>query len=75
MPSSPEFGVYKAYSLVVCIFHNNYACAASRGLSVQSSFKLKLSPHLIIHSSNIKITEPIGQGKLAALALLSKINV
>ena len=37
---------------------------AVRGLSVQSSFQLKLPPHLILPSSNIKLVEPIGQGKV-----------
>ena len=30
--------------------------------SVQSSFKLNLPKHLIIHASNIKLLETIGQG-------------
>ena len=38
--------------------------AASKNLSVQSSFKLNLPPHLIVHSSNIKITQTVGQGTL-----------
>lgn len=33
-----------------------------RIISVQSSYKLSLSPHLIIHASNVKLMEPIGQG-------------
>ena len=33
-----------------------------RGLSVQSSYKLKLPPHLILPSTCIKLVEPIGQG-------------
>ena len=32
-------------------------------LSVQSSFKLDLPPHLIIPSSSLKLNETIGQGK------------
>ena len=31
-------------------------------LTVQSSFNLKIPPHLIIPSSNIKLIEAIGQG-------------
>ena len=34
-----------------------------RGLSVQSSYKLKLPPDLIVPSSNIKLIETIGQGE------------
>ena len=34
-----------------------------RGFSVQSSFKLNLSPHLIIKAANIKLIETIGQGE------------
>ena len=33
-----------------------------RKLSVESSFKLDLSPHLIIPSASIKLNETIGQG-------------
>lgn len=36
-------------------------------LRVQSSYKLSLPPYLIIHASNIKMTETIGQGKLTAV--------
>ena len=42
-------------------------CVALKGFAVQSSYKLKLPPHLIVHASNIKMTETIGQGKLIAL--------
>ena len=31
-------------------------------ISVQSSYKLHLPPYLLIHSANIKLAEPIGQG-------------
>ena len=34
-----------------------------RAFSVQSSFKLNLSPHLIIKAANIKLIETIGQGE------------
>ena len=33
-----------------------------QGRSVDASFKFDLPPHLIIQSSNIKLTETIGQG-------------
>ena len=33
-----------------------------RTISVQSSYKLKLPQHLLIHASDIKLVEPIGQG-------------
>ena len=36
-------------------------------LRVQSSYKLSLPPYLIIHASNIKMIETIGQGKLTAV--------
>ena len=31
-------------------------------ISVQSSYKLNLPPYLLIHASDIKLVEPIGQG-------------
>ena len=34
-----------------------------RNISVQTSFKLKLPPPLIIEASSIKIVESIGEGK------------
>ena len=34
-----------------------------RAFSVQSSFRLNLSPHLIIKAANIKLIETIGQGE------------
>ena len=39
-------------------------CIIFKGFTVQSSYKLKLPPHLIVQAANIKITETIGQGKL-----------
>ena len=33
-------------------------------LSVQSSYKLTLPSHLLIHASNIKLLESVGQGNL-----------
>ena len=42
-----------------------------RVLSVQSSYKLKLPPHLIITSSTLKLVETIGQGKID----MTKINI
>ena len=45
-------------------------CTGLQGFAVQSSYKLNLPPHLIIHSSNIKMTETIGQGKLIIILLL-----
>ena len=38
-------------------------CVVFKGFTVQSSYKLKLPPHLIVHAANIKMTETIGQGK------------
>ena len=38
-----------------------------RGMSVQSSYKLKLPPHLILPSSCIKLVEPIGQGSTLSM--------
>ena len=38
-------------------------CDIFKDFTVQSSYKLKLPPHLIAHAANIKITETIGQGK------------
>ena len=35
-----------------------------RGFSVQSSFKLKLSPHLVIKAANIRLIETVGQGDI-----------
>ena len=37
-------------------------CVALKGFAVQSSYRLNLPPHLIVHASNIKMTETIGQG-------------
>ena len=37
-------------------------CVALKGFAVQSSYKLNLPPHLIVHASNIKMTETVGQG-------------
>ena len=34
-----------------------------KNFSVQSSYKLNLPKHLILHASNIKLSESIGQGK------------
>ena len=42
-------------------------CTGLQGFAVQSSYKLNLPPHLIIHASNIKMTETIGQGMLIAI--------
>ena len=38
-------------------------CVIFKDFTVQSSYKLKLPPHLIAYAANIKITETIGQGK------------
>ena len=38
---------------------------STRRISVQSSFKLKLPPPLIIEASSIKVADPIGQGSIA----------
>jgi hypothetical protein len=35
-------------------------------ISVQSSYKLHLPPYLLVHSVNIKLVEPIGQGDMHA---------
>ena len=35
-----------------------------KGFGVQSSYKFKLPPPLIVQAANIKMTEIIGQGKL-----------
>ena len=48
--------------------HANYTAHSSdllqpRTISVQSSYKLNLPPHLLVHASSIKLVEPIGQGK------------
>ena len=40
----------------------NSRCLLSTVLTVQSSFNLKIPPHLIIPSSIIKLVEAIGQG-------------
>jgi hypothetical protein len=45
------------------IFGNNITVTGQRAFSVQSSFKLNLSPHLIIKAANIKLIETIGQGE------------
>ena len=42
----------------------------NRNQSVDASFQFDLPPHLIIKSSNIKLTETIGQG-LEALTVTS----
>ena len=41
--------------------------ALSKVVVVNSSFKLKLPPHLIITKANIKLIETIGQGKGAGI--------
>ena len=46
-------------------------CTGLQGFAVQSSYKLNLPPHLIVHSSNIKMTETIGQGKLTVITFFA----
>lgn len=37
---------------------------STRRISVQSSFRLKLPPPLIVEASSIKVADPIGQGSI-----------
>ena len=64
-----EYGERKCM-LFLCNCHSIYLFLLvsstnrlSRGFTVQSSFKLKLPPHLIIPAAYIKLVEPIGQGE------------
>ena len=46
-----------------------------RQFSVQSSFKLNFSPHLIIKAANIKLIETIGQGENYCTQLFEYYNI
>ena len=50
-------------------YHSHLETPDEQGHSVDGSFKFDLPPHLIIKSSNIKLTETIGQG-LQSVSLL-----
>ena len=55
---------FSNYELHACKFLSItvYPESLTKTISVQSSYKLHLPPYLLIHSANIKLSEPIGQG-------------
>lgn len=56
------FYLYYSYNIIhLVLSHQNGHRGAE--MSVQSSFKLHLPPHLIIPSSSLKLNETIGQGR------------
>ena len=65
------FTLYFVFSII----HDNISFIAKQLIfSVQTSYKLNLPPHLIIHSSSIKLVETIGQGKLVTLECVHDLH-
>ena len=60
--------IYVAFLFGFELFYSYAVCANSgekwTEISVKSLFQLNLSPHLVIPSSNIKLNETTGQGRV-----------
>ena len=49
--------------------------AVSKGFSVQCSTKFKISPELLVPSSNLRMTETVGQGGVMLKGLCHKLTI